>query len=135
MLGKALYPIWLPLPRPRFFPDDPDLDRLLDRHFDPAIGGFTLRIKRRHARDLRKGLFGSKGLLNVPDRSGGVMEFDLPKGWTLRLTYYAAGEYDFELRRMKAGEVDAKFIPPRMREEPATPPERRWGDAEEARPA
>jgi hypothetical protein len=108
-----LYPIWKPLPLPSFFPDDLSLHRLIDSGFEPKIGRFQIRMKRRHARDLRKGLFGSEGLRNVPDKSGGVMQFHLPNGWTLRLTYYAAGEYDFERRRMKAGDVDAEFIPPR----------------------
>ena len=56
-----LYPIWQPWPRPRFFPSDADLDRLLDR-YDPRVGYLKLSMKRRHARDLRKGLFGPKGL-------------------------------------------------------------------------
>ena len=106
-----LYPIWQPWPRPRFFPSDADLDRLLDR-YDPRVGYLKLPMKRRHARDLRKGLFGSKGLQNVPDKSGGEMEFDLPNGWTLRLTYHSAGEYDFAGRRFKGGDVDAEFFPP-----------------------
>ena len=128
-----LYPIWKVLPRPRFFPDDPWLARLLDRSYDPALGPLNLRMKRRHARDLRKGLFGPEGGRNVPDReTGGVMEFDLPKGWTLRLTYHAKGVFE---RRVTAGDVDAEFVPPTMPEEPTTPPVRQWGDAEEARPA
>ena len=112
-----LYPIWQPLPRPRFFPEAPDLDRLLDSYFNPRIGYFKLPLKRRHSRDLRKGLFGPKGLRTVPDSSGGVRTFPLPNGWTLRLTYYAAGDNDLEGGRTKAGDVDAEFIPPTMREE------------------
>ena len=50
-----LYPMWQPLPRPRHFPEDPKLDRLLDSYLDPAIGGFKLGLWRRGARDLRKG--------------------------------------------------------------------------------
>jgi len=119
-----LYPIWKALPRPRFFPDDPRLERLLDGNYDPAAGYLKLRIKRRHARDLRKGLFGPEGSRNVPDRYGGVMAFKLPKGWTLRLTYYAAGQYDFERRRAKAGDVDAEFIPPRPPQRLSTGPDR-----------
>ena len=66
-----LYPIWQPLPRPRHFPEDPRLDQLLDSYFDPAIGGFKLGLWRREARDLRKGLFGPKGLRkNVPQGEG-----------------------------------------------------------------
>jgi hypothetical protein len=64
-------------------------------------------MKRRHARDLRKGLFGPQGLLDVP-RGRGVRTFKLPNGWTLRLTYYEAA---------CAGGVDAEFIPPESREE------------------
>jgi hypothetical protein len=91
-----LYPIWILLPRPAHFPQDPKLDRLL-ASYGPKIGRFKLQMKRRHARDLRKGLFGPKGLRRVPDCDGGPMEFDLPNGWTLRLTYYAAGEYDLNV--------------------------------------
>jgi hypothetical protein len=112
-----LYPIWHPLPRPRFFPEDPRLDRLLDS-YDRTIGYFKLRMFRRNARDLRKGIFGPKGLRQVPDSGGGVLAFDLPKGWTLRLTYHAAGDYDFERRRLKAGDVEAEFFPPAIRTEP-----------------
>jgi hypothetical protein len=83
------YPIWLPPPRPRFFPRDPRLDRLVEG-YDANLVGFTLRMNRRHARDLRKGIFGPKGLRDVPGRRGGEREFDLPGGWTLRLTYHAA---------------------------------------------
>ena len=130
-----LYPIWKALPRPRFFPDDPWLVWLLDRNYDPALGPLKLRMKRCHARDLRKGLFGPQGSRNVPDRYGGVMAFKLPKAWTLRLTYYASGDYDYERRRIKAGDVDAEFIPPTMRVEPPIPCQRQRGDAKEAHPA
>jgi len=128
-----LYPIWQLLPRPRFFPEDVELERLLDGNYGPAVGNFKVRMKRRHARDLRKGLFGPRGLRDVPDRdTGGVMEFDLPKGWTLRLTYHAKGVFE---RRTQAGEVDAEFIPSTMREEPPIPYQLQWGDAKDARPA
>lgn len=130
-----LYPIWKALPRPRFFPDDPWLERLLNRNYDPPLEYLKLRMKRCHARDLRKGLFGPQGLRNVPDNSGGVMQFDLPKGWTLRLTYYAAGEYDIDRRRMKAGDVDAEFIPPTMREWPRGPSRDDDRTSEQANPA
>ena len=115
MVGPPISPISLASPRPRYFPNDADLLRLIDTKFDPASFGFTMRIKRCQARALRKALFGSKGLLVGPDQSGGVMEFDLPNGWRLRLTYYVAGEFDEKLGRFRAGEVDAKFIPPRRR--------------------
>jgi hypothetical protein len=123
MLEPMFYPIWKLLPRPRFFPDDPTLDRLLGGDYDPKVGPFKAQMKRRHARDLRKGLFGPEGLRNVPDRSGGVMEFDLPKGWTLRLIYYAAGDYDFEHRLASAGDVGAEFIPPQARQQLRRPHE------------
>jgi hypothetical protein len=42
----------------------------------------------------------------------GVMEFDLPRGWTLRLTY-GAPSWEIE-----ACEVDAEFIPPISEESP-----------------
>lgn len=110
-----LYPIWQRLPRPRFFPEDPRLDRLLASNYDPAIGDFEWSLRRREARDLRKGIFGPKGSRVVPRFSGdldeydGVMEFDLPNGWRLRLTYQPPPS------RRKAGQVDAEFIPPRAR--------------------
>ena len=126
-----LYPIWTPLPRPVHFPQDPKLDRLLDS-YDPEIGRFELQMKRRHARALRKGLFGPKGLRRVPDRDGGSMEFDLPYGWALRLTYYAAGGYDFKRRRMKAGDVDAEFIPPKTRKRTPNSLQRPTPSVEEA---
>jgi hypothetical protein len=106
-----LYAIWQPLPRPRHFPEDPKLDRLLDSHFDPKIRSLKLSLWRRQARDLRKGLFGPKGLRDVPDGSGGVMEFDLPHGWTLRLTYREKA-YGWN-----ASDVKAEFISPRNREQ------------------
>jgi hypothetical protein len=117
-----LYPIWQWLPRPRWFPDDPALDRLLNSNYDPKLDGFKLTLRRREARDLRKGIFGPKGSRVVPKFSGdldeydGVMEFELPKGWRLRLNYYLAHAYDFERRKAKAGQVDAEFIPPGARQ-------------------
>ena len=110
-----LYAIWQPLPRPRHFPEDPKLDRLLDSNFDPKIRSLKLSLWRRQARDLRKGLFGPKGLRDVPGDNGGVMEFDLPNGWTLRLTYHEKA-YGWE-----ASDVEAEFIPPTMRVEPPIP--------------
>jgi hypothetical protein len=116
-----LYPIWKPLPRPRHFPEDPRLDRLL-ADYSLRVGYFKLRMKRRHARDLRKGLFGPQGVLDVP-RGRGVRTFELPKGWTLRLTYYETAW---------AGDVDAEFIPPAMRVEPFIPLRGGRRSAEEA---
>ena len=110
-----LYPIWQPLPRPRHFPQDQKLDRLLDSYFDPGLDYFNLPMTRREARDLRKGLFGPKGSRVVPwffgnlDEYNGFMEFDLPNGWRLHLTY-APPPSGF-----KAGMVEAEFIPPTMR--------------------
>jgi hypothetical protein len=46
----------------------------------------------------------------VPDRSGGVIEFSLPIGWTLRLTYYATGGFDEEL--VAGGRATRMPIPP-----------------------
>jgi hypothetical protein len=106
-----LYPIWQPLPRPRHFPEDPKLDLLLDSNFDPRMRQFKLSLWRRQARDLRKGLFGPKGLRDVPGDSGGVMECALPNGWTLRLTYHE------KAHGWNASDVNAEFIPPRNREE------------------
>jgi hypothetical protein len=60
------------------------------------------------------------------------MEFSLPKGWTLRLTYYAAGDYDRENRRAKAGEVNAEFIPPPHCEQRSVLEQGAGGPAEEA---
>src|SRR5271165_5609787 len=93
--------------RCRFPPKSP---AAFDRNQVPVCSDFCIR---RNARDLRKGIFGPKGLRQVPDSGGGVMDFNLPKGWTLRLTYHAAGDYDFERRRMRAADVEAEFIPPR----------------------
>jgi hypothetical protein len=84
------------------------LDRLLASNYDPAIGYFKLRLWRREARDLRKGLFGSKGLRDVP-KGKGVRNFDLLNGWTLRLTYDVPPD-DWS----EPGNVVAEFIPPTM---------------------
>jgi hypothetical protein len=117
-----LYPIWQRLPRPPHFPEDPTLDRLLASNYDPRLDGFKLSLRRREARDLRKGVFGPKGSRVVPKFSGdldeydGVMEFDLPKGWRLRLDYHPAQGYDFERHKAEAGLVEAEFIPPRARQ-------------------
>src|SRR5215469_16595672 len=105
-----LYPIWQPLPRPRWFPEDTTLDRLLNSNYDPAVGPFELLLWRREARDLRKGIFGPKGSKVVPTFTGdldeydGVMEFILPRGWLLRLTYEPPPW-------RQAGSVKAEFIP------------------------
>jgi hypothetical protein len=113
-----LYPTWQRLPRPPSFPKDPRLDRLLASTYDPGIGKFKLSLWRREARDLRKGIFGAKGSKVVPKFSGdpdeydGVMEFDLPNGWRLRLTY------ERPARKIRAGNVEAEFIPPGIRAEP-----------------
>ncbi len=103
------------MPRPAHFPDDPRLERLVD-NYDCAIGSFKLSMKRRNARDLRKGIFGPEGGRNVPDRDGGEMEFPLPEGWTLRLTYH-------ETFGVQAGKVDAEFIPPVSLEAASIPQE------------
>ena len=102
-----LYPIWQPLPRPRFFPKDPKLDWLLASNFDPGVGYFTLSLWRREARDLRKGLFGPKGLRKNVPKGEGVRRFDLPNGWTLCLRYDAPPE-DWD----EPGDVIAEFFPP-----------------------
>jgi hypothetical protein len=115
MEDLILYAIWQRLPRPRFFPQDPRLDRLLAGNYDRGLAGFELSLRRREARDLRKGLFGPKGSRVVPMLSSkreeydGLMEFDLPNGWRLRLTYRPPPS------TRKAGQVDAEFIPPRAR--------------------
>ena len=116
MEDLMLYPIWQRLPRPRFFPQDPRLDRLLARNYDRGLDGFQLTLRRREARDLRKGIFGPKGSRVVPKSSGnrdkyhGVMEFDLPNGWRLHLAYEPR-----PASRRKPGKVAAEFIPPRAR--------------------
>jgi hypothetical protein len=121
-----LYPIWQPLPRPRHFPEDPKLDRLLDSDYDPKIPSLKLSLWRRQARDLRKGLFGPKGLRDVP-KGKGVRTFDLPNGWTLRLTY---GERPNDWR--EAGDVVAEFIPPTMRTRGPISTRRAKGSGQEA---
>ena len=113
MEDLTLYPIWQRLPRPRFFPQDPRLDRLLASNYDGGFDGFELFLRRQEARDLRKGLFGPKGSRVVPkssDDSDGVMWFDLPNGWRLRFAYEPR-----PMSRRKPGQVDAEFIPPRLR--------------------
>jgi hypothetical protein len=128
-----LYPIWKALLRP--LSNEPRLERLL-KSYNPAVASLKLRLRRCDAFYLREGLFGPEGLRNVPDRgSGGVMEFDLPNGWTLRLTYYAKGEFDSDGRRVKAGDVDAEFIPPFMREWPRVPSQDREDAVDHACPA
>jgi hypothetical protein len=120
MTDPMLFPTWHWLPRPPSFPRDPRLDRLLASTYDPGMEGFKLSLVRCEARDLRKGLFGPKGSRVVPKFSGdldehdGVMDFVLPKGWRLRLTY------DPPPWR-KAGKVTAEFIPPVSRRERARP--------------
>jgi len=123
-----LYAIWQPLPRPLHFPQDPKLDSLLASNFDPRLDYFELRMFRRNARDLRKGIFGPKGLRDVP-KDEGVRRFDLPNGWTLWLTY---GERPDDWR--EAGDVVAKFVPPGDRRGHWFPPQGHRRDAEEARP-
>jgi hypothetical protein len=83
---------------------------------------------RRNARDLRKGLFGPKGLRDVP-KGEGVRRFDLPKGWTLRLTYDVPPDEWSE-----PGDVVAEFIPPTMRDEQPIPAQLLARLAEEAHP-
>lgn len=124
MHRPIFHTIWMQGDRPAHFPESPELDRLVDSGFDPAVGYIKQRMKRRNARALRKGILGPKGVRQVPDRSGGIMELPLPKGWTLRLTYYAAGAYDFKHHRAKAGDVDAEFIPPRPPQRLSTGPDR-----------
>jgi hypothetical protein len=112
-----LYPIWQPLPRPRFFREHPRLDRLLASNYDRGLEGFKLTLRRCEARDLRRGIFGSKGSRIVPQFSGnldeydGVMDFVLPNGWWLRLIYEPR-----PVSRRKPGKVEAEFIPPRARQ-------------------
>jgi hypothetical protein len=88
---------------------------LLDSYLDPEVGQFKLRIQRRHARDLRKGLFGPKGLRDVP-KGECVRAFDLPNGWTLRLTYDVPPD-DWT----QPGNVVAESIPPTRQGRVPTP--------------
>jgi hypothetical protein len=125
MVEPILFPTWHPLPRPRHFPRDPKVDRLLASNYDRMLDGFKLCLWRREARDLRKGLFGPKGSRAVPkfsrdlDDHDGVMEFDLPNGWRLRVTYERPPS------RIRAGNVEAEFIPPSTRRSrPSRLPER-----------
>jgi hypothetical protein len=122
-----LYPIWQPLPRPLHFPQDPELDRLLASNFDPGLDYFELRMFRRNARDLRKGLFGSKGLRDVP-KGEGVRQYDLPNGWILRLAYCERPPGWRE-----AGDVVMEVIPPGVRKRRGILPNGHR-HAEEARP-
>jgi hypothetical protein len=113
-----LYPTWHPLPRPRHFPENPKLDRLLASSYDPGMRRFKLSLWRREAPDLREGLFGPKGLRDVP-RGAGVRTFELPRGWTLRLTYDAPPDSWRE-----PGDVVAEFVPPATRRRPPNSPPR-----------
>ena len=122
-----LYPIWQPLPRPAHFPRDRKLNQLLASNFNPRLHSFELRMFRRNARDLRKGLFGPRGLRNVP-KGEGVRRLDLPHGWTLRLTY---GERPQAWRN--AGDVVVEFISPAARERRADSPRGPADRVEEAR--
>jgi hypothetical protein len=91
---------------------------LLQSDFDPKIGYFEVSMKRRHAHALRVGLFGPKGSRVVPKFDGnlrhfrGEMEFELPEGWLLHLVYDPPSPLIDE-----AGDVDAEFIPPGIRED------------------
>jgi hypothetical protein len=98
------------------------LDWLLASNFDPGVGYFTLSLWRREARDLRKGLFGPKGLRDVP-KGEGVRRFDLPNGWTLCLKYDDPPE-DWD----EPADVIAEFIPPITRNVPpnSSPHPVRW---------
>ena len=112
---------------PPHFPDDPELDRLLDSDFDPRLGYFELEMFRRNARDLLKGLFGPEGVKDVP-KGKGVRRFDLPNGWTLRLRYrHRPGDF------RKPGYVDAEFIPPKRANQRSAPLARVGRPAKEAR--
>jgi hypothetical protein len=122
-----LYATWHPLPYPRHFPEDPKLDRLLNSNFDPKVGYFKLRLWRREARDLRKGLFGPKGVRKDVPKGAGVRTLDLPNGWTLRLTYDAPPD-DWS----EPGDVVAEFIPPAMRKRGPVSTPRVEGLAQEA---
>lgn len=67
---------------------------LVDRWFDCDFDDLWrdgVRIKRSEARNLRKALFGSVGLREVPDGPGAAMEFDLACGATLILEYGPRG--------------------------------------------
>jgi hypothetical protein len=66
MLHVPFYPIWVRGPRPAHFPEAPEIDRLLDSNFDPRLDHIKVRMKRRNARALRKGILGPKGIRRVP---------------------------------------------------------------------
>ena len=125
--GVMFYPIWQPLPRPRHSPEDPKLDRLLDGNFDPRVCYFKLRLWRRETRDLRKGLFGPKGLRKNVPKGEGVRTFDLPNGRTFRLTYDAPPDSWSE-----PGDVVAEFIAPARRKRGPVSTPRVEGSAQEA---
>ena len=56
-----LYPIWQPLPRPRFFPEELELERLLDSNYDPAAGNFKMRMNVVTPATFGKGCLGRGG--------------------------------------------------------------------------
>jgi hypothetical protein len=117
---------------PSNFPEDERIESLLASNFEPDIGYFKVLMKRRHARDLRKVFFGPKGSRIVPEFDGnlryydGEMEFELPGGWLLHLTYLPPSP------EIEAGDVVAEFIPPNRAEETAEPEREAAGLAEEA---
>ena len=75
------------------------------REFAQWIGAFKVRMTRHEARNLRRHLFGSKGLKNVPPGAG-TMEFELPNNWMLKLDYEKPG-----WRITEPSYVTAEFIP------------------------
>ena len=86
-------------------PHNAKLERLLRRDFNPRIGAFKVRMTRHEARNLRRHLFGSKGLKNMPPGAG-TMEFELPNHWMLKLHYEKP-----DWRITEPSYVIAEFIP------------------------
>jgi hypothetical protein len=78
--------------RPTKKPTEEDQIRILrGLGWRPDRGNFAHRMTRHGARDLRKELFGSKGLRDVP-RGQGHRWFELPCGWSLCFVYEEPGE-------------------------------------------
>jgi hypothetical protein len=64
------------------------VEELIESEFDPRLGAREFRLKRHVARDLKRILFGSKGLNDDTPRGAGGIIRDLPRGWTVEFEYH-----------------------------------------------
>jgi hypothetical protein len=77
-----LYAIWQPLPRPRHFPEAGSADRELRSEERPLQAADVPAERARST----EGAIRPQGAPGLAEGKG-VRRFDLPNGWTLRLTY------------------------------------------------